>query len=80
MLIEEEDPVLEFIDLQPPKPDVPLLEQELVLPSDELHTRKKPTLYQQTHQGPKVSKAAIKKKLTKLLLSNATPSRIKNGI
>jgi hypothetical protein len=80
MLIEEEDPFLEFIDLQPPKPDVPLFEQELVLPSDELRTRKKPTVYQPIHQGPKVSKAGIKKKITKSLLSNATPSRIKNGI
>jgi hypothetical protein len=52
MLIEEEDPFLGFIEVHPPKPDVPLLEQELVLPSDELCTRKKNTLSADS-PGPK---------------------------
>jgi hypothetical protein len=63
MPIEKEDTFLGFIELHPPKPAVQLLEQELVLPSDELCTRKKPALYQQIHQGPKVSKLRPRKKI-----------------
>jgi hypothetical protein len=58
----EEDKFVDFVELKSPAKIIPLLEQELVLPRDEVRNRKKPTPYQQIQQRLNVHKTAKKEK------------------
>jgi hypothetical protein len=62
----KDDEFVDFAELKDPATIIPLLEQELVLPSDEVRNRKKPTLYQQIQQRPNVHKTAPKKKTVRV--------------
>jgi hypothetical protein len=67
---------VDFVELKDPATIIPLLEQELVLPSDEVQNRKKPTLYQQIQQRPNVHKTAPKKKTDRI--PTVRPNALKN--
>jgi hypothetical protein len=65
MLSDEEDPFVDHVELIEEEEEedvVPLFEQELILPEDEIRTRNQPKLYQQVQMGPKKSNSVTKKK------------------
>jgi hypothetical protein len=72
----EDDEFVDFVELKDPATIIPLLEQELVLPSDEVQNGKKPTLYQQIQQCTNVHKTAPKKKTDRV--PAVKPNALKN--
>jgi hypothetical protein len=72
----EDDKFVEFVERKDPAKIIPLLEQELVLPSDEVRNRKKPTPYQQIQQCQNVHKTAPKKKTDRV--PTIKPNALKN--
>jgi hypothetical protein len=58
----KDDKFVEFVELKDPAKIIPLFEQELELPRDEVRNRKKPTPYQEIQQQRNIHRTAPKKK------------------
>jgi hypothetical protein len=67
---------VDFVELKSPTKIIPLFEQELVLPSDEVRNQKKPTPYQQIQQRWNVHRTAPKKKKDRV--PTVKPNALKN--
>jgi hypothetical protein len=73
---EDDDKFVEFVELKDSAKIIPLFEQELVLPRDEVRNRKKPTPYQEIQQQQNIHRTAPKKK--KDAVPTVKPNVLKN--